>query len=61
MKLKVELNEQDIRDILSVYINNEYGTNFTWQELPIQVRSKQNYGSEWEEAEIKIEVQVIRK
>lgn len=60
MKLRVELNEQDIRDILATYINTEYGTNFTWQELPIQVKSKQNYRSNWEEAEIKIEVEIIR-
>lgn len=60
MKLQVELNEQDIRDILARYINGEYGTNFTWQDLPIQVKSKQNYRSDWEEAEIKIDVQVIR-
>jgi hypothetical protein len=61
MKLTVVLDEQDIRDILATYINKEYGTNFTWQDLPIYVKSKQNYKSDWEQAEIKIEAEVIRK
>jgi len=29
-----------------------------WDELPIQVKSKQNYRSEWEEASIKIQVEI---
>jgi hypothetical protein len=59
MKINITLNEQDIRDILAEYINSQYGTDFTWQQLPIKVKSKQNYKSEWEEAEIKIDTEIV--
>jgi hypothetical protein len=60
MKLTVEMTETDIRKVLASHINETFGTDFTYENLPIQVKSKQNYRSEWEEASIRIQAHVIR-
>jgi len=59
MKISVELDEFDIRRILTNYINNEYGTNISPDKLYIEVKSKQNYKSEWEIATIRIKQEII--
>lgn len=58
MKLTVELDEGEIRTILTDYVNDKFGTAFEPNDLPIEVKSKQNYRSEWERADIRIQVTV---
>lgn len=60
MIIKIELSEIEIRRILASYVNNEFGISISAEELPIQVKSKQNYKSEWEEANIKVFVSIIK-
>jgi hypothetical protein len=60
MKISIELNELEIRKILVNHLNNEFNLNINPESLPIQVKSKQNYKSEWEEANIRIST-VINK
>lgn len=60
MKLTVELDENEIRKILTDHINNKFGTTFEPHLLPIEVKSKQNYRSEWETANIRVQFSVHR-
>lgn len=60
MKLIAQLNENEIRSILAKYISEQFGIDVAAEDIPILVKSKQNYRSEWEEAQIKIDVTVIR-
>jgi len=50
MQVNVEMNEKDIRDAISDWIRKEVGVSIYPQQVKIQVKSKQNYKSEWEEA-----------
>lgn len=55
MKISIKLNEDDIRQILSDYLYNKYQITALAKDLEIQVKSKQNYRSEWETANIRLE------
>lgn len=57
--ITVSLDEDKIREIVAQYLNRRYNTSFVGKDLPIQVRSKQNYHAEWEEAEIRISAEVL--
>ena len=61
MKISVELNEDEIRKILASYLNNEYSLSLLSSDLHIEVKSKQNYKSEWEIADIRIKQDIIQK
>lgn len=50
MKLIAQLNENEIRSILAKYISEQFGIDVAAEDIPILVKSKQNYRSEWEEA-----------
>lgn len=54
MKLTIELTEKEIRTALANHISNVFGIQFSVEEVPIEVKSKQNYKSEWESAAIRI-------
>jgi hypothetical protein len=58
MKISVHLTEEDIRRIISTYIVENFGVNIPPDKLDIEVKSKQNYKSEWESAAIRLEVLV---
>lgn len=60
MVIKIELNETEIRNILAAYLNNEFGLNISGEYLPIEVKSKQNFKSEWEQASIRVAVDIIK-
>jgi hypothetical protein len=57
-KVEIELTEEDIRRYITEQLNVAYGLNISWDKLPIEVKSKQNYKSEWEEAAIRVKVQI---
>jgi 5-bromo-4-chloroindolyl phosphate hydrolysis protein len=57
-KLEIELTEEDIRRYIVKQLNDAYGLAIAWDKLPIQVKSKHNYKSEWEEASIRVKVQI---
>jgi hypothetical protein len=53
MKAKLELTEDDIRSAISNYISSVLGLNINPTDILIEVKSKQNYKSEWEQAAIR--------
>jgi len=52
MKMQVALTEKDIQAATEAYIEKEFGVRITTSQtrLVIEVKSKQNYKSEWEQA-----------
>lgn len=59
MKITVELDEENIRAIVADWINEKYGMHLEGNQLHIEVKSKQNYRSEWEIAHIRIKQEII--
>jgi len=54
MNVKLEISEEDIKDILCDYLSSKLGDiEIDKKSLDIQVKSKQNYKSEWEIASFK--------
>lgn len=55
MKLTIEIDEDTIRQVMAEYVNDHFGTDFTAENLPILVKSKNNYrDQEWEKGKIQI-------
>ncbi len=54
MKISIELSEDNIRTILSDWLNKKYSLTLRPDDLQIEVKSKQNFKSEWEHAAIRI-------
>lgn len=50
MDIRVELSEKEIREAVYFYIKANMGIEVPMEAIKIQVKSKQNYKSEWEEA-----------
>lgn len=50
MDVKIEMSEKDIREAIYAWIKKEIGVGVDPVQVKIQVKSKQNYKSEWEEA-----------
>ena len=60
MKLQVDLTKNELHAALVRYIEAELGIDIADCDLRIEVKSKQNYKSEWEEAEYRATVVRIR-
>lgn len=61
MKVTFELNEQEIRSIIATYLVERLDLDFTPEDVPIEVKSKQNCRAEWEwEASIRIRVETTQ-
>ena len=61
MKVDIELTADDIRQMICDQVNQRTGMNFTPDELPIEVKSKQNYREHlWERGEFRIKISVNR-
>lgn len=58
MNIAVEMNETEIRKILSSYVEDKYGITIAPTALNIEVKSKHNYNREWENADIRLKIQV---
>lgn len=58
MKVTVKMSEDDIRKILAEYVYDKYNVSIPADKLRIEVKSKQNYKSEWELADIRMEIEV---
>lgn len=55
MRAKVELSEPEIRAAIASYVADRTGVTIQEGEIVIEVKSKQNYRSEWEKAAIRCE------
>ena len=54
MKIRVEINEKELRRLVFDYLRDMLGSvALKPEDVQIQVKSKQNYKSEWEEAEFR--------
>jgi len=61
MKTKIELNEKELRELVLAYLSRQLGDlDFNIDDIKIQVKSKQNYKSEWESAEFKATLEVFK-
>lgn len=56
MRISVSLDEKEIRIAIAQYIANKTGGAFQpkFDYLPIETKSKQNYRSVWEQADIRV-------
>jgi hypothetical protein len=59
MKVSIELSEENIRAILADWLNSNYKLNLRGDQLHIEVKSKQNYRSEWEVADIRLKQEIV--
>lgn len=53
MKIEIELTSKDLKQLIIDHLVNKIDINFKPEYLHIMVKSKQNYKSEWEEADFK--------
>lgn len=60
MQMKIELTEREVRELVYDYLEKTLGDiNFKKEDVQIQVKSKQNYRSEWESASFKAVVNYV--
>ena len=57
-RVNVEMDENDVCKAIADWIRYNYGVSIPEDSLPIEVKSKQNYKSEWENANIRVKVSV---
>jgi len=50
MRIRIELTEEDLRRLVADEIRARTGGPFDEKRVTIEVKSKQNYRSEWESA-----------
>jgi hypothetical protein len=51
MKIRAEVDEKILRNLVMTYLSEQLGTiDFKEEDIKIEVKSKQNYKSEWEQA-----------
>lgn len=54
MRLQIEIDEKQLRRLVLNYLSAKLGdVSLDEKKIQIMVKSKQNYKSEWEEAEFK--------
>jgi hypothetical protein len=50
MKIRIELSEKDLKNLVLQHIQNKIDINVKVENIHIEVKSNQSYKSEWEEA-----------
>jgi hypothetical protein len=58
MIVKVELTEPEIMTAIADYIMRKVGVEVATKSLFVEVKSKQNYKSEWEQAAMRVSCDV---
>lgn len=58
MQVQLKMNEDEIREAIRSYLYSIYSISVEKNQLLIEVKSKQNYKSEWEQASIRIDCQI---
>jgi len=59
MKVEIELTEEDVKKLVLAEIQRKSGDiNLKLEDIKIEVKSKQNYKSEWEPADFRARVSV---
>lgn len=61
MKLEIEITEKELRDMIYNYLSEKLGSiPFKNDDVKIEVKSKQNYKSEWEQAEFRARLSYVK-
>ena len=55
MKIHIEITETDLKELIAEKIENLMDCEVNTKDIKILVKSKQNFKSEWEEANFKAE------
>lgn len=58
MKLHIELTEEELRELVVRHLESLLNVPLTEKDVQIEVKSKQNYRSEWESAAFRA---IVRK
>lgn len=58
MRASISIDRNEIRIAIWEYIKNKTGLNIPPEALHIETKSAQNYKAEWEQAEIRVKVEV---
>lgn len=58
MIIKVELDEKEIMKAIAEYISRKTNVEVSSKSLCVEVKSKQNFKSEWEKAAIRVNTYV---
>lgn len=53
MKVHIEYTAQDLKELVLADLNKKMDMNFTLANIAIETKSKQNYKSEWEQADFR--------
>ena len=54
MKIRIEITEKDLKQLIIDHLETTLGLqHFEEKDVSIQVKSKQNFRSEWEKADFK--------
>lgn len=59
MIVNVKMTEVEIRAAISAYVYDRSGVRVEAKDVNVEVKSKQNYRSEWEQADIRCDFQAI--
>jgi len=54
MSIRIEISEKDVRKLVAEYIQEQTGTTVAPESVKIEVKSTQNYKSEWETAQFRV-------
>jgi hypothetical protein len=60
MKIQIQITEKELRALVCEMLSRELSTPLQDGDIKIEVKSKQNYKSEWESASFRARVDVDR-
>ncbi len=59
VKAEIEIDEKQLKSLVYAYLVDEFGLrSLDETQIHIEVKSKQNYRSEWEEASFRAKVKI---
>lgn len=58
MKVDLELTHDEVLQAVLEYVRSRSGVSVTMEEIKLEVKSNQNYRSEWEEAKTRVKCKV---
>ncbi len=59
-RINIEIDESDVRALVVEHLSGLMGTTLSAEDVIIEVKSKQNYKSEWERAAFRAVVNKVR-
>lgn len=61
MKMRVEIDEKTLRELIEEHLRKQLGSvNFEAAQILIEVKSKQNYRSEWESSAFRAVLEIFQ-